>query len=221
MWPEFGSHPRLLMLAGVVLLLSPTIMSGFTIGAETHRYEVGYVETTDDGYQYEGRYSSRYIDEDIKCLGSVDRVCHLERTLLDGNVSIEYGGGLYDRPDYRYLYFYPNFYEIAGSENELWLRQFNSTTVFRSTALDRSAVPPGTIEKFENGSHTFATHADLPIRQLITIGDDRYATIHKGYTDRTLLNGLLAMLDRLLGPIGFLTGLVFLLEGYHQRYVER
>lgn len=223
MWPQFGSRPRLLMLIGVVLLLSPTLVSGFTLGAQTHHYGVGYIEPVDDGIRY-GEYAAHgRADEEILCWGTLTRACQLERTLIDGNTTIEHGDGG-ERPgyaDYRFVYHDETFYEIGASAEELWLRPVNATTAFRATALDPNAVPDHVLAELENGTLTFGSHADLPVHQLIPVGEDRYATIAEGYSERTVLDRFLHPLDALLGPVGFLAGLVFLLEGYHQRYVER
>lgn len=209
------------MLAGVVLLLSPTLLSGFTLGAEVSQYSVGYVETTADGFEYSGGGHGA-VDRDVLCWGSLSRSCQLERSLLDANVSVDHGEVYYSRHvDYRYLIHEDSFYAVESTGHELWLEPVNATQVLRRTARSGDDVPTSAMNAFEAGRVTLTTRADLPTNDLIDVGDGRYATLYGPQMSRPLLDRLLHPLDPLLGPIGFLAGLGLVLEGYHRRVVER
>lgn len=212
------------MLVGVVLLLSPTLLGGFTLGAESYQYGVGYLEPTDDGYEWIGDPAmTGSIDDDVRCWVELSRTCQLERSLLEENVSVDHSEVYYNRHvDYRYVYHDDTFYEAESTGHELWLREVNSTRVFRVTDGEGSEITASAMDALKEGRRTFETHdADLPVHQLVRIEDGRYATLSRSHGSRTLPDDILNMFDPLLVPVGFLAGIVLLLEGYHRRYVGR
>lgn len=211
------SYASLVILLGVLFLLSPYAMSGVTLGAQTQHYSVGYIETTADGYNFTGgTYGS--LDKDILCWGTLSRACQLERSLLKENVSIEYGSRYYSRAaDYDYIYHNGSFYEAAISENSLWLRAMNATTVFQNTASDGSNIPAEVMNALQERQQEVATHAVLPTHQLITIEEGHYATLVEDRQKRGVLDRFLHAVEPFLGPLGFLLGLSLVLQGQRWR----
>lgn len=218
-----GSSRRghLLVFIGVLCLLSPYVLSGVTLGAQTHHYRVTYVETTTDGYDMTGAPPASF-DEDVLCWGSLSRACQLERTLLDENVSIEYGIVYYDRfVDYRYIYHNETFYEVESSDDSLWLRAVNTTTAFQSTSQSGRTLPASVLTALEDGREKVATHAELSTHELIRIEGGHYAILAEDYRSRGPLDSVLHGIEPFLGSLGFLLGLVLVLRGQRWRVRRR
>lgn len=208
------------IIIGVLLLLSPSALSGVTLGAQTIHYDVGYVETTADGYRIDGAtYGS--FDTDILCWVSISRACQLERSLLETNVSIELGPLSYDRySDYSYVYHNGTFYDVETSDTALWLRAVSNSTVFQNTATDGNELPADVTSALQDGQQEIATRDELPTNELITVENDRYAVLFEHHRSRGYLDGILHSIGPFLGPLGFLIGLGLVLQGQQWR-VER
>lgn len=200
---------------GIILLMSPVVVTTVDLGAQTNYYYVGSIDEKNGSYEVTNRYTAGY-DRDVLCWGSYSRACAFETALLDTteNVTLDSHSRTFDRySNYQFVYHNGTFYEPRASNERLWLEAKNATTVFEATAIDRDELPSTVSEQLEDGQGQIATHADLPEQQLIALGDEQYATLNHDYTDRTLLNSVLFTIEPFLGAGGFLAGFVIVYRG--------
>lgn len=150
--------PYLAVLLGILLVFTPHFVGHLHIGDPIYRYETVEVKPTADGIEFQGDYPGGGLDDDIACIGYVERACPLERQLLTNqNISTKYGVDT-QSADYNYLLFNGTFYRITydkrGSRTYLGLNLVSSDRAFRRSATSVEDTPQPVQQAVESGSVT-------------------------------------------------------------------
>lgn len=185
------SRGLLLALVGLALLAGVAEYGGYRLDDDAYRYEalrVSYDET--DGFLAEDvssgqSYPGVDVSEDVACEGfSEDRVCFLERALLDDDARVP------ARPsphtDYRVLYLDGAFYRPTTVERDgreyLALERVPAAEALRSVAIPEQHVSGPTRRAVNSGSvRTF--HELAYADELIRYEGAYYTLVLTGFSD--------------------------------------
>lgn len=151
-------NPYIAILLGILLVFTPHFVGHLHIGDPIYRYETVEVTPTADGFEFRGDYPGGGLDDDIACIGYVERACPLERQLLTNqNISTKYGVDK-QSTNYNYLLFNGTFYRITyderGSRTYLGLDPVSSDRAFRRSATSVEYTPQPIQQAVESGSAT-------------------------------------------------------------------
>lgn len=183
----------LLFVLGLVLVLSPVLVTMGFVGGTDYHYESTEVVEADNALVYADANEvppGTPISEEVACAGTqVERVCALEPAVVEDSLSLGVTSADPDRdpaiapPPYEFVQLddeiYRAGYETTEDEEiEVTLTSSSASIALHAVSLDpeRSSVSSTVMEAAEEGEATSRTAVDVPDTPVIT--DDGYYRVY-------------------------------------------
>lgn len=208
--------PDIAVALGILLVFTPHFVGHLHLGDPTYRYEAVEVEPTSDGFEWRGDYPGGGLDDDVACVGPLQRVCPLEQLLLTNNVTTRYA--ITGEPSgYSYIYvpengFYRATSERRGGDTRLLLEAVSSEKVFRRTATQMKYVERPIRKAIKSESGT-TRRSLLDENKLVRDGGAYYVVTEHLVSHSTQAERRGKQIEALSSVLGPAVGIVLILWG--------